>query len=714
MATRESFICLRDVTQFEQPRPHRWLGKVALCLFWALLMIGMSCASARAVDLAGWPSGSGPISAAEPGSAQAATDVLTTTLEEDVLGLDPANYSSSATDQVTAQIYDTLFVYRSGDAAPMPNLVESWTISTNGLTWTLNLRPGIKFQDGTNLDAAAVVYNVERWWDPAHPFHQGEFAAFGAYFQGFKGDAACVLTNVKAIGATQVVFIFKSLYSILPSILASPAFSIASPTAIKSGTLNSAPVGSGPYRLVQRLPGAQVRLQASPTYWGPKPFIGNLVFEVIPDPAARLAAIKQGAAHMGTFAANFAATIGPDPDIKIEWLTDFMVGYLGYNGDHAPLGNRSVREAIAYAINKQALVERYYAAGTQPATQLIPPNLWGNLPGLQDRAYDPVLAKSRLAYAGYPDGFKTTLAYRNVVRPYLPDPVHTAEAIRQDLLAIGIDATLTPLPSAEFLEKVDAGQLDLFLLGWGADYPHPANFLGSIVCSDSLAFGIMDKEYCDLLNVAAREPAFAGQLTAYQAASEGVFGFLTLLPLVNPRTPLVARANVARDPTTWYQSYRDIFFADAWTLTPTMGFTATLLSSSGVTTALEIAAGSVATDTVLVYSQILTDSVPGKSLFAFAGHAFALDAFVDSRQVPLTPTIPITVAIDYPASAVEGMDESTLALFYWNGAQWTASGITLIERDLVHHRLVVTLSHLSEYALFGRLPESSYIPAVRR
>ncbi len=143
-----------------------------------------------------------------------------------------------------------------------PALAESWTVSPDGKTWTFNLRPGIKFHDNTALDAAAVADNFNRWWDPAHPAHTGSFDWFYRLFGGFKGDANCKIAGVAALNATQFRLTLTSAYSPLPSILAVPAFAIASPAAIQAGTLAVTPVGSGPLLLtfVQWSTGDRIQL----------------------------------------------------------------------------------------------------------------------------------------------------------------------------------------------------------------------------------------------------------------------------------------------------------------------------------------------------------------------------------------------------------------------------------------------------------------------
>ena len=140
------------------------------------------CSSALAADGSQSPDSVIPVS-----EFASATGDFAVALDRDVAGLDAAVVEDTASLRVTAQIYDTLVVYRPTDSFPMPGLAQSWSASADGLTWTFNLRPGVSFHDGTALNADAVAFNIQRWWDAANPYHSGDFGYFEAFFGGFRG-----------------------------------------------------------------------------------------------------------------------------------------------------------------------------------------------------------------------------------------------------------------------------------------------------------------------------------------------------------------------------------------------------------------------------------------------------------------------------------------------------------------------------------------------
>ncbi|MEO8357706.1 MAG: ABC transporter substrate-binding protein, partial [Chloroflexota bacterium] len=283
--------------------------------------------------------------------------------------LDPALFYESNIYTVTSQVMDTLLRTESG--IPVPALAESWSVSPDGLTWTFTIRSGVTFHDGTPLDAAAVLYNLERWWDPDHLYHDGAFTHFGVIFNGFKGDPASLITNIAASGNNQVQITLSEPFSPLLNALAVPSLAIASPTAIQAGTMNTHPVGTGPF-VFEDWSSDVVNLTANTNYWGGAPTLANLNFKVISDDAARYAALQANTVQgmeLGSF--SFAQTswgyilmAQNDPTLQVVWHPEMNTGYLGINQAHGPLGNVLVRKAIAHAIDKQTLIAQHYNAVT--------------------------------------------------------------------------------------------------------------------------------------------------------------------------------------------------------------------------------------------------------------------------------------------------------------------------------------------------------------
>ena len=471
---------------------------------------------------------------------------MTVGISAEPAGLDPAlvDYDPTAFF-VTSQVYETLVTVEPDTALALPGLAQSWSVSADGLTWTFTLRTGVTFHDGTALNAAAVRFNLERWWDPAHPYHNGDFAYFDYLFGGFRDDPTCLITDISSTGTSQVRITLRHAYSPLPSMLATPWFAIASPTAIQAGTLDHHPVGTGPFRFGAWTAGDSIRLDAAAAYRGPASRVSPLTFKILPDPAARLAALQANTIQVvADLPIGQLPAVVADPRLRVAYRPASSVGYVGINRSHAGLDNPLVRRAIAHAMNKPAVLASHYAANAQVATQLLPPGMWGRDPGIVDYTHDVALARSLLTQAGYPNGFSTTLALRDVVRDYLPDPIGTANAIHADLAAAGIQAEVLVYDSPTFLAKLANGELDLYLLGWYPDYPHPANYLDTLFCQYSSDFGPRDEMLCQAMERALAATSLPAQLTEYQWASRRVHDTLPMIPLAHARSMRVERRDV--------------------------------------------------------------------------------------------------------------------------------------------------------------------------
>jgi peptide/nickel transport system substrate-binding protein len=649
--------------------------------------------------------------------ASAAGDFVVA-LDRDVTGLDAALVEDTASLLVTAQIYDTLVAYRPSDSFPMPGLAQSWSASADGLTWTFNLRPGVSFHDGTALNADAVAFNIRRWWDAANPYHTGDFVYFEALFGGFRGDPNCLITDVRAIGSTQVQLVLRQRDSVLPSLLAWGAFGIASPAAIQAGTLGVHPVGSGPFSFDERVPADRIRLGANAAYWGGAPHLAGLVFQVISDPPARFAALKSGSVHS---AEGYAPSAATDPDLHPMSRPSLNIGYLGINQGHTPLNSPLVRQAIAHAINRPALIAATFGSDAQVAQQFLPLGVWGYDPSLADYSYDPALAKSLLAQAGYINGFATTLIYRNVVRGYLPNPPATAAAIHTDLAAVGIDATVIEMESSAFLNKVYAGDADLFLLGWFADYPHPANFFVPHFCADTLSFGPHDEVLCNELQATMADPDLSSQLTRYRWAAGRVHSTLPALSLVHTNTSLTTRWDVkGLQPSSMSEeSYRDVYFGGAEApIAPSTGGTLVYTDPAGSPTTVAVPSAAVAEAVTL--RLVVADNVQVPAGLGASGHAFDLTAL--QGGVPLAHLAfaqPVALTVSYSDADVARLREKTLRIYTWDGAVWVDAATTCTPAlpyvvDEAANQISVQICHLSPYALFGVKLPTLYLPLIVR
>ena len=411
---------------------------------------------------------------------------------------DPFYATDGETFRVTRQMMEGLVGIKPGTADIEPELATSWEASADGKEWTFKLREGVKFWDGEAFNAEAVCYNFERMFDQ-NEIAQGGPAGYWADVMGsFKTDAANALYQGCSAkdDMTAVVKISRPT-SKFPTALSLDSFSMQSPKALKDGDANNVtkqgegfgypaysknPVGSGPYKL-DKFDEANktVTLVRNDDYWGEKAKTAKLVFKIIPDESTRRKELEAGSID-GYDLPNPADWKGlKDNGNQLLVRPAFNILYMGFNPVKNPkLKDLKVRQAIYYALNREQLVKTQLPEGATVATQFLPPTIAGYNKELQPYAYDKTKAMSLLKEAGA-EGMTLQFAYPSEVsRPYMPDPQKIWDAMRTDLEAVGIKVVSVTKPwNGGYLDGVDNGQFDSWLLGWTGDYNSPDNFIGT-------------------------------------------------------------------------------------------------------------------------------------------------------------------------------------------------------------------------------------------
>lgn len=332
--------------------------------------------------------------------------------------------------------------------------------------------------------------------------------------------------------------------------LSFPAFGIQSPANVKKydggGDLVRNPVGTGPFRFVEWVSDDHITLQRSDDYWGESPAIETLTYRVIKEAPARFLELQAGTVDgVDNLSPDDIAAARADPNVEVFLRPPFNVGYLGINRAHEPFDDLRVRQAIAMAIDKAELVQALYPPTAEVATQFSPPGVFGHTDELEDWPYDPIRAKDLLAQAGYPDGFETTLWVMSISRPYFPNPEQVGEVIQADLAAVGIRAEIVTYDWGTYLEKVFAGEADLFLNGWMADYPDAENFLNSFFgagSDDSL--GSKFPELVEMLQEASSTTDEATRQATYDQVNLFIHDNIPGVPIVHNSSAIAFRSDV--------------------------------------------------------------------------------------------------------------------------------------------------------------------------
>ncbi|HLA42358.1 MAG TPA: ABC transporter substrate-binding protein [Aggregatilineales bacterium] len=313
------------------------------------------------------------------------------------------------------------------------------------------------------------------------------------------------------------------------------------------GDLVSNPVGTGPYMLEEWVRGESLTLSRFDNYWGTPAIAQTLVFRWNAEAAARLTELQAGTIDgMDNPAPDDFARIREDASLALYDRPGTNVFYLGLNNTFPPLDNVQVRQAIAMGIDRQRIVDQFYPAGSIVASQFMPPSIFGYTPEVSWYNFDPEAGRALLAEAGFADGFEIDLSYRDVVRSYLPQPGVVAQDIAAQLQEnLGITANIVVMESGEFIDASDAGELALYLLGWGADYPDATNFLDYHFGSGASAqFGEKHPAITDALARGAALADPADRLPIYIEANTAIKDLVPMVPVAHGGSGTAYRADV--------------------------------------------------------------------------------------------------------------------------------------------------------------------------
>ncbi len=384
------------------------------------------------------------------------------------------------------------------------------------------------------------------------PPERGEFADL-AKFDGIKLDSGGCdyggkIASIEAVDELTVVF---TLCSPDPAFLAKIAFT---PFGIQpeeyiaytggggeGSALLDHPIGTGPYMVTEWDRGNQLVYTRFDDYWGEKAPAQTAVLKWLTEPAARLQELQAGTAdYVTSISPADMPTVAGDSNLQLVKQDNPNVLYIGFTNTFAPFDDVRVRQAIAMGIDRQRIVDNFYPEGSEVADYFTPCSIPNGCEGDPWYQFDPEAARALLAEAGFPDGFTTTLSYRAASRPYILEPARVAVEVQTQLQEnLGITAEINEMESGEFIDQSTSGLLDgIFLLGWGADYPHVTNFLDFHFTQDNPEFWGADLSGAipEIYEPIAQASSIADLATAaplYAQANNAIKEFVPMVPVVH-------------------------------------------------------------------------------------------------------------------------------------------------------------------------------------
>lgn len=345
------------------------------------------------------------------------------------------------------------------------------------------------------------------------------------------------ISSIEATGTLEVTFTLCSPFPAFPQVVAFTPFGIQPAEHLEEtgGAPLDNPIGTGPFVLDAWNRGDSVVYTANPDYWGEPPAFPTLVFRWAAESAARLVELQAGTVDWITnLAAADIPTVEGDSNLTLLPVLNPNTFYVGMNSLFPPFDDVNVRRAIGMGIDRQALVDNFYPAGSEVASHFTPCAIENGCEGEPWYDFDPEAATQLLADAGQA-GLEVTIYYRNVFRVYLPEPAVVAQAIAEQLNEnIGMNVTVQEVESGEFSAAVAGSETySMFLYGWGADYPHITNFLDFHFTEGNAQYGPTHPEIFEPVAEASSiaDPAVAAPL--YEQANNAIRDLVPLVPIAH-------------------------------------------------------------------------------------------------------------------------------------------------------------------------------------
>ncbi len=457
------------------------------------------------------------------GEPQAAHAPLVYYESYDPRSLDPALSTDVPTGEMVTLAYDGLTRF-DVNGRLQPALADRWTTDARGLRYVFHLRAGARFADGTPLTPAAVRTSFLRVLDPKSTGGRAwpllPIRGAGAYAAGTAQD----VPGIEPLGDSAVALTLEQPLAVFPKFLAMPVASIVAPRSGERGERDVTTIGTGPWRFVSWAHDDALRFDRNPGYWDGPALADSLVVRIIPDQLVRAAELESGRLDVvevpfgetAAWRSRHAAWLQEKPALRDV--------YIALNNRRGPLRDVRVRQAINYAVNVNQILSTVYGGRGILARGAIPPSLGGGDTTREAYSYDPGRAKQLLAAAGFPGGVSLEL-WRAADNETLG---RVAQAIQSDLEQVGIRVTIVARDASSQRAAARAGNADMAILDWWADYPDGDDFLFPLFSSTSFGAGGNYSFYSDpatdsLLLVARRTQDDAARERLYRTIDDRVY-----------------------------------------------------------------------------------------------------------------------------------------------------------------------------------------------
>jgi len=452
-------------------------------------------------------------------------------------GLDPALVDDGESAKVMSNIYEGLLKYNKDSTKVEPSLAKSWDVSTDGLSYTFHLQQGVKFQDGTEFNADAVKFNIDRELKPQVTEDMG----YASFVYGSVKNVEVVDKDTVKVNLTAPSTPFLSN---LAMVMAAP---MVSPKALKDNknNVNQAPIGTGPYKFVKWEKDQNIVLVRNDEYWGTKALTKNVIFKFIKDNSARVVALNNGEADMIDGIDATVVKQITDAGNKIFQAPGMNINYMAYNTSKKPFNDQKLRMAMSQSVNVPELVKSLYQGYSEPATSILPTFMDGYDKSIAQAAYDPTAATKTLKDAGLTSVHMIT--YTNP-RPYNAATGQVlAESIQGYFAKVGVTVKIDSYDWTTYKAKVKAGDYDIAFYGWTGDNGDPDNFMNLLADKDpTMNIALYNNDqFKSLIAKGLTTPAGPERNAIYTQQEKFVAADAVWLPISHAQTLCAYRPNVS-------------------------------------------------------------------------------------------------------------------------------------------------------------------------
>jgi peptide/nickel transport system substrate-binding protein len=436
---------------------------------------------------------------------------------QDMKTLDPARSSDLSEREIMYLIYNTL-VRLEPDFSVKPELATSWQIVDEGQRIVFKLRPGVKFHDGTTLDAEAVKWNLDWRMDPAGKSPQ-------------KKGLSDIIKAVTVVDPLTVAIDLKVQAPGLLGMLAQREGLIESPTAAKAAgdDFGSKPVGSGPFIFKEWVRGNRVVVERNPDYWEQgKPYLDKVILQNIAGSVIGIQRLRTGEIDLiHSLTPQDILQLQSGSNIELVKAPANRWWSMQWQVDKPPFDNFKLRQAIAYAIDRKNLVDIVQLGKAEIADSPTPPGLWWYSPEVKSYEYNPDKARALLKEAGYPNGLQIAMA-----APNQPPDSQISAVVQDQLKAVGITANLEPVSASDFYQLVVKRAINFTPENW-TQRPDPDGLFRALFYTKEWAnsTGYSNPEVDALLDKARALQDNAARKSLYAKMQQIVITELPYVPL---------------------------------------------------------------------------------------------------------------------------------------------------------------------------------------